>query len=136
MIETMVPKDVRKYETKILGPLTARNAIAVGVACLFDFILWKTIIGPLNVPPNFIMYILILVDVPILAIGFIQMQGLPFEKYMKSYIRNVFIMPKKRKARNTIVKNEKKKVLTSKEKKDLEVKNSKFLSSHNIKVSK
>ena len=136
MIETMVPKDVRKYETKILGPLTARNAIAVGVACLFDFILWKTVIKPFDVPPNFIMYILILVDLPILAIGFIQMQGLPFEKYMKSYIRNVFIMPKKRKAKNTIIKNEKKAILSSKEKKALEEKNNKYLKLHNIKVSK
>ena len=135
MIETRVPKDIRAYETKIIGPLTARNAISVATAIVFDVILYKTIIKPFNISSNILMYILIIVDLPILAFGFLKIQGVPFEKYIRSFIGSVFIAPSKRKAKNTIIEKEKIRPLTSKEKREIEQKNAKYMKKNKIIVS-
>ena len=136
MIETMVPKDIRVYETKIIGPLTARNAIAVFIAFTLDYFLWKFAIKPFEISINLAMYIMIIIDVPILAIGFIKVQGVTFDIYIKSYIRNVFILPKNRKAQNIIIEQKKKENIDSKQKKAIEKNNIAYMKKHNIISSK
>lgn len=97
MIETKMPKDIRSYKTKLIGPFTMRQIICVAVMAVVDFILYALVIQPFQLQAEFIIYGLIFVDVPIGAFGWIEPQGLPLEKYLKDVLLRSFIAPVKRK---------------------------------------
>ena len=40
MIEAKMPKDIRVYETKLIGPLTLRQTICLCVAIFVDIVLY------------------------------------------------------------------------------------------------
>lgn len=46
MIEAKMPKDIRVYETKLIGPLTLRQTICLCVAIFVDIILYDINRGP------------------------------------------------------------------------------------------
>lgn len=95
MIEIEIPKDLRDYEPKQLGPFTTRQAIGVGLATvtmLIGFFTLKNIfdnglnvIIPMGLASIFILF------------GYWKPYGMPFEKYVISQIVTVIIPPKKRK---------------------------------------
>lgn len=97
MIETKMPKDIRSYKTKLIGPFTMRQIICVAVMAVVDFILYALVIQPFQLQAEFIIYGLIFIDVPIGAFGWIEPQGLPLEKYLKDVLLRSFIAPVKRK---------------------------------------
>lgn len=97
MIETKMPKDIRAYKTKLIGPFTMRQIICVAVMAVVDFILYALVIQPFQLQAEFIIYGLIFIDVPIGAFGWIEPQGLPLEKYLKDVLLRSFISPVKRK---------------------------------------
>ena len=41
MLETQIPKDIRKYESKLVGPFTLRQLICFIIACLVAYIVFK-----------------------------------------------------------------------------------------------
>ena len=97
MIETKMPKDIRSYKTKLIGPFTMRQLVCVAVMGVVDIILYSLVIQPLQLSTEFIIYGLILIDVPIGAFGWIEPQGLPLERYLKDVLLRSFIAPIKRK---------------------------------------
>lgn len=97
MIETKMPKDIRSYKTKLIGPFTMRQIICVAVMAVVDFILYALVIQPFQLQAEFIIYGLIFIDIPIGAFGWIEPQGLPLEKYLKDVLLRSFIAPVKRK---------------------------------------
>lgn len=97
MIETKMPKDIRKYKTKMIGPLTMRQLICVAIMGVVDIILYSLVIYPFELSTEFTIYGLILIDVPIGAFGWIEPQGLPLEIYLKDVVLRSFIAPAKRK---------------------------------------
>lgn len=97
MIETKMPKDIRSYKTKLIGPFTMRQLACIAVMGVVDIILYSLVIKPFQLPTEFIIYGLILIDVPIGAFGWIEPQGLPFERYLKDVLLRSFIAPAKRK---------------------------------------
>ena len=96
MIETKVPKDIRSYETKIIGPFTMRQTIAIGIMVLVDILLFLWVLRPMKVSANAMVYVLMFFDIPVAAFGFIKVMGMPLEKYLRSYIIYTLLAPAKR----------------------------------------
>lgn len=122
MIERRVPKDIRKYKTKVIGPLTLRQIICVLTAVVVDFILYLIIHNLTNLSIDTMILCLILVDVPIIAFVLSPL-NLPMEVYLKEVLIPNFIYPTKRKVKRTVV--ERKTLKTNdkdKEKREKEVK--------------
>ena len=115
MIETKVPKDIRVYETKIMGPFTLRNIICLTIMGVLDFFLYNTIFRDLKLSVNELIYILMIIDCPIAAIGWVKYMGMPIEQYLKIIITTNFLSPSYRLISNKIY--EYKKVENSDDKK-------------------
>lgn len=67
MIEAKMPKDIRVYETKLIGPLTLRQTICLCVAIFVDIVLYVTVIKPFHVNIRLVVYLIMFADVPIFA---------------------------------------------------------------------
>ena len=94
MIEIEIPKDIKDYEPKLIGPLTARQTVCAGAMLVI------TLVG-YNVLKMFfdnslkIVIPLVICLIPIL-IGWYKPYGMRFEKYAISQFYTVILPPKKR----------------------------------------
>lgn len=109
MIETKIPKDIRKYKTKVIGPFAIRQAVTLSIILLLDIILYDMIFKPFGLSIDVDLYIWIAVDVLIGVIGFMEIRGEPFEKFMVGYIHYNILSPQKRTCSEKYVKPEGKK---------------------------
>lgn len=94
-ISVRVPDEVRKYKEQLVFGLTARQLICTVLAlviCVPLFIFGKKIL-----PEDVIAWAVILVALPLLAIGYINIQGLPMEKYAVAWFKFEWLFPRKRK---------------------------------------
>lgn len=119
-VEVRVPKDIRKYKTKIIGPFTMRQLICLVCAGAVDLLAYGTILSELHLDREITFYALILVDLPILLF-MTEPDGMKFEVYLKEVVFKMFFYPRYRKIKNVIVpkKTETQKVRTKKELKKL-----------------
>ena len=119
MIETKVPKDIRVYETKIIGPFTIRQAVCFLLLVVLDILIYSFVITPLEIPADYSIYLLCLVDLPIAAFGFVKIMDAPLEKYLGMILISSVLSPSKRKAEKKIIsqKAKKKKKVTARERK-------------------
>lgn len=116
MIEMPIPNDIRKYESKFLGPFTLRQFVC-GIPTLAIFLL-VLIFVPIE--DTFTkMLIATIPALPFILCGFIKIQGLPFEKFARTVFVSQILAPVKRvyKTDNTY-KN--KKTQNQKNKKEIE----------------
>lgn len=97
MIEAKVPKDIRSYKTKMVGPLTLRQFLCIFIIGIMDFAIYSYIIKPLHINIDLLVYIFMFLDLPIAAFGWIEPMNMPLEKYLRKIIVNLFITPKNRK---------------------------------------
>lgn len=116
MLETKVPKDIRVYKTKLVGGLTFRQFLCVVLMILFDLLLYNIILKQTEISIEYIIFVLIFLDVPIAAFGWIEPMGMPMEKYLKKVVLYSLLAPTKRKATHKIVETKKKVPETKKEK--------------------
>ena len=87
-IEVRIPKEITEYKEKIMFGMSVRQLVctvlavvlAVGMGLLLTKVFGMTI--------DTASYGIILVVLPILAIGFIQREGMPFEQYMRLVLRH------------------------------------------------
>lgn len=93
MIEVPMTDDIRKYQPKILGPFTLRQLICVILAAVAAIPLW----GLINLEISDKVLVLCAIVFPIIACGWIKMDGLPFEKLIFRMIYFYCLTPKKRK---------------------------------------
>lgn len=114
MIDIKIPKDIEKYQTKLIGPFTLRQAICFGGGAFIAF----TICRPLfeSVDSTIASIVSALVMSPFLACGFLTPYGLPFEQFFVRVVLYSLLTPKKRKFKmDDCLKD----YLTEKEKKQL-----------------
>lgn len=128
MIEAKMPKDIRVYETKLIGPLTLRQTICLCVAILIDIILYAAVIKPFHVNIRLVVYLIMFADVPVFAFTYKPM-GMALEKYLKNVTLRSFMAPKTRKAKNVIYKTNKPS-LTEKQKKIKAKREKKLIAEH------
>lgn len=95
MIEIEVPKDIRKYEAKLIGAFTARQAgclVAACAICVPVFFLLRE-----AVPRDVLTLLIMILAVPFVLIGWVKPYGMKFELFAKTaFISNV-LSPRKRK---------------------------------------
>lgn len=93
-----IPPEVRQYQEKLVGGLTARQIIAVAVTLavcvpLFWF-------GRKAIPDDVLGWIVIVVALPLGGIGFFKFNGMSAEKFLKIILYFEFLFPQKRKYRS------------------------------------
>ena len=93
MIEKKIPAEVRAYKSKLVAGLSVRQVISLGVAILIGVPLG--VFGRKFISTDILMWIIIIISAPILAWGFITFQDMPYEEYMKWFLRFTFL-PQKR----------------------------------------
>ena len=94
-IEMEIPKDIRKYKKKLVGPLTARQTLFSVPAIVFGglvFYTFKDIVqGDIHV------FLTILTALPFLMLGWIEVYGMPLEKFIKTAFISTILSPANRK---------------------------------------
>lgn len=94
-IEREIPKDISKYESKLIGPFTTRQVVCgvpgMGLAIGCYFLLRPYVTDDVN------FFIDILVALPFLVCGWIKPYGIPFEKYISIVFVSQVLAPKHRK---------------------------------------
>lgn len=93
MIEKKIPAEVRAYKSKLVAGLSVRQVISLGAAILIGVPLG--VFGRNFISSDILMWVIIIISAPILAWGFITFQDMPFEEYMKWFLRFTFL-PQKR----------------------------------------
>lgn len=95
MIEREIPKDIKGYEPKFIGPLTFRQTVCMGLAAAVS-VPTGLLLGQI-----FINEIAITVAgalaIPFVACGFKKVYGIPLEKFAMMYLRTQILVPKNRK---------------------------------------
>ena len=104
MIEAKVPKDIRMYETKILGPLTLRQAITVVCMGVTAFLTYGLCCGTLGLSIDAFIYVGIIPSALVGFIGLWTIDGVHLEKYIKTVLVYNFLAPGVRKPRKQIYK--------------------------------
>lgn len=96
MIELEIPKDVRAYEAKLIGPFTTRQLFCAIGAALGFYGAYKAAESILGEDSGLLLLFPIIVAVPFALIGWVKVYGLPFEKFAKSVFISMFLAPTKR----------------------------------------
>ncbi len=81
MIRAQIPQDVTEYKEELFFGLTLRKLIAV--LAVLAIIVPAYIFGSKIIDKSILIYIMAVPCVPIILIGFKEMDGMPFEKYAK-----------------------------------------------------
>ena len=93
MIQIEIPKDIRKYEAKLIGPLTTRQTVCFLLAVAVALPLYFS----LSFLPNDFKYILIgAICAPILLAGWIKPFGVNFEDFIRIVFITNILSPKNR----------------------------------------
>ncbi len=110
MISSKVPRDVRKYKAKTIGSFTTTQALSIVVALIVDAVLWFLILNPLNISSDVVVFVLTMFSLPIMAVGFVELSGLPFHKYVIMVLIPSLKRPERRKAMSKITKKKARKI--------------------------
>lgn len=95
MIAVRIPEEIRKYKEKIAFGLTARQlicTIATFVVCVPLY--WY---GRGFLQEDILAWIIILIAVPLEAVGFVKINGMPMEKFAVAALKFEVLYPRKRK---------------------------------------
>lgn len=96
MIETKVPKDIRKFKGKAIGPFSLRQAGCGLLAVIVDFVVYKHVLKNIGVSSDTSMFIMILLAIAILAFS-LEPHGMKMEVYLRNVVYKNFFFPTKRK---------------------------------------
>lgn len=99
-LEIKIPKEITKYEAKLIGPLTSRQTVWSVVGAVVAIVV-KNLCDV--VAPDWSIYACVLAVIPFALIGFVKIYEMPFEKFAIGYIKTHVIAPQKRKSK---VKNQ------------------------------
>ena len=94
MIEIKIPKEIKQYEAKLVGPFTARQCVVLLICVPIVGVLYYFLRTYVNAT------IAAYLCMPIAGIGalfgWVKPYGLTFEKYMQSVFVNAFVAPRVR----------------------------------------
>ncbi|WP_288327934.1 PrgI family protein [uncultured Clostridium sp.] len=98
MIEIRINRDPREYKDKIIAGLTLRQLICTVIMLGINIPLY--IFGAKYINKELIGYLIILIAVPFILIGFFEYNKMPFERVIWAAIQSKLIQPSKRKYSN------------------------------------
>ena len=94
MVQMPVNKDVRSFQPKFIGPFSKRQFMALLPAGLITAFL-ILVVGKV-VPGEFLYILAAIIDIPIVACGFIDIQGVPLKTFFTEVILTKAAYPKAR----------------------------------------
>jgi hypothetical protein len=97
MIDIEIPKDINKYEAKLVGPFTARQTGCFAAALGVGIPLFMGMTKSLGAPQDVAIIAMIIVVTPFLLLGWIKPYGMAFEKFIQTAFVSNVLSPKKRK---------------------------------------
>lgn len=92
MLEIPMSQNIKDFETRSIGPLTLRQAICIAISCSYGIPLAIHLPGDISLR----ILIVLLLMAPVIACGWLKIQGKYFEKFIFMVIRNTIIRSKKR----------------------------------------
>lgn len=92
-MRVQISKDITKYKTKVYFGLTFRQIIALGVTLAINIPLYSKLIKRFTEDTT--TWIILIIALPLMAIGWLEPQGMAFEKYVGVIIWE-FITPQVR----------------------------------------
>lgn len=93
MITVRIPKEIRAYKEKLAFGLTARQMIATIIA--FAICVPTYLYGRNFMSDDVVSWIVIGIALPCAGIGFIKKNGMPFEKYIWTILKQQLLYPQK-----------------------------------------
>lgn len=93
MIAVRIPTEIRKYKEKIMFGLNARQLISTLIALFVCVPLY--FFGRNYIPDDILAWIIIIIAIPLVAIGFFRFNGMPMERFIVA-IAKYFLFPSKR----------------------------------------
>ncbi|MEG0614137.1 MAG: PrgI family protein [Oscillospiraceae bacterium] len=97
MIAVRIPKEIKEYKEKIAFGLTGRQIICSVLMLVIAVPLY--VFGRKYIQEDVIAWLVILIGLPLAAIGFVKKNGMPFEKFIAAIFKSIFLYPSKRKYR-------------------------------------
>lgn len=82
IIERKVPMDIREYKMKVVGPFNIRQTIIIGIIIGLDIALYFSVIQPLKLSYETIMWIAFIIDMPLIMTGWFKIGDLSAERYL------------------------------------------------------
>lgn len=95
MINVEMSDDIRKYETKTIGPFTSRQLVCLGIA--LSYAVPMALFLPLEIDSRIV--IAAIAAVPVILCGYIKMDGLKFEGIIMRMLYLYYLTPAKRKCK-------------------------------------
>jgi hypothetical protein len=80
-LETRIPKEITEYREKVLFGLSLRQLICFSLAMVLCGTTYFLMTYMLHLNKDLVGYIVIFEAVPLLAVGFVRVNGFTFEKY-------------------------------------------------------
>lgn len=94
MVSMPVPKDIRNFQPKFIGPFSKRQFMSLVPAGIFTAFMIM-VVG--KIMPSELLYLIIaIVDIPIVACGFIDIQGVPLNVFLKESLLTKATFPTNR----------------------------------------
>lgn len=95
MIDIKIPKEIRSYKEKIYFGLNLRQLICTGLSIAIAVPMY--ILGKQYVGDDIASWLVIIVSIPPMAVGFVKYNGMNFEEFILSFIRFSILYPQRRK---------------------------------------
>jgi len=95
LIAVRIPEEIRKYKEKIAFGLNARQLVCTLIAFFVCVPLYWY--GRNFIAEDILSWIIIAIAIPLAAIGFIKINGMPMEKFAVAAAKYEFLYPRKRK---------------------------------------
>lgn len=97
-IQKVIPKDIRKYEPKLIGPFTTRQVLCFAPAAALSVAIFLGLSKIL--PIDIRLAIVTVVAAPFILFGVCKPYNLPLEKFLRVVFVSTVLSPKYRKYRS------------------------------------
>ena len=88
MIEVRIPKEITEYKEKVIFGLSIRQLIFFTLTIILSLSSYFILTKKLGLSMDSASYVIIIESLPLLAIGFIKINGFTFEKYAVLVIKH------------------------------------------------
>jgi len=95
LIEIEIPKDIRQFEAKLIGPFNTRQLICFVAGAAIAIPTYLAIKD--MAPTDICLFASICTFLPFALCGWIKIYGMPFEKFFMSFLYSAILAPGKRK---------------------------------------
>jgi hypothetical protein len=94
LIEIKIPKEIKEYHSKLFFGLNVRQCICSGIALAICVPLY--VFGKKYISEDIVSWIVILIAVPLILIGFFQYNGMTFEVFAREWFDFNFGLQKRK----------------------------------------